>query len=207
MAVSRYAALHPAWLALAMLSVAGCAALVPGASTDPQALFAARKARLEQQDIWAFTGHFAVRLEEEGWQGGLRWDQDRATFDIDLLAPFGKQVANLQGDSVKVRLTTAEDSRSAASAAALMQDLYGWSLPVEGLRYWMLGLPDPQLPVTTLTVDDQGRLMRLDQAGWQIDYQHYGEADQGLTLPQRMRLSRQGLMLRLEVERWRLRSL
>jgi outer membrane biogenesis lipoprotein LolB len=47
----------------------------------------------------------------------------------------------------------------------------GVRLPVNGLRYWVRGLPEPGS--TPGQTDADGRLTRLEQNGWVIEYPAY----------------------------------
>jgi len=78
----------------------------------------------------------------------------------------------------------------------------GWRVPLSGLRYWIIGLPDPQARVIDLELDPMGRLAELRQLGWHIRYQRYGEFD-GVALPTRLTLENSQLRAKLVVRSWR----
>ena len=54
----------------------------------------------------------------------------------------------------------------------LLEQTLGLRLPVTGLRYWVRGLPAPG-PTALLQTDAAGRLTRLEQNGWVIEYPSY----------------------------------
>ena len=56
-----------------------------------------------------------------------------------------------------------------AAVVAQLQDRLGFELPLDNLRYWLLGIPDPSTPFE-LTRNAQDRAAHLSQAGWNIDY-------------------------------------
>ena len=89
-------------------------------------------------------------------------------------------------------------------ASALEQAL-GAPVPLASLRYWLLGVPDPD---PALVAEEslelgEGRLATLRQAGWEIAYPRYAPvAGSRLELPQRIEVRREGLRLRVWVDAW-----
>ncbi len=90
----------------------------------------------------------------------------------------------------------------------------GWRVPLDGLNYWVLGLPAPDAAASE-ELDSRGRLKTLAQSGWDIrflEYTRYGSFD----LPSKLFMKRQNagveaspvkdaaLEVRLIVERWTL---
>ncbi len=77
-------------------------------------------------------------------------------------------------------------------------------LPVNGLRYWVRGLPEPgSTPV--LQTDASGRLTRLEQNGWIIEYPAYAPTSiLNLDLPERIVARRPDLSVKLVIEQWKL---
>ena len=75
-----------------------------------------------------------------------------------------------------------------------------FDLPLDNLRYWLLGIPDPGAPFD-LTRNPQDRALRLSQAGWTIDYDEYMPSS-GDLLPKRLVLSRSDARVRIAVDRW-----
>ena len=93
------------------------------------------------------------------------------------------------------------DIARAESPEALLEREAGWSVPLAGLRYWIVGAPAPDGAVSTLELDGQGRLARLEQAGWTVIYERYGALD-GLALPGRIRFSNESVEATVVVRRW-----
>jgi outer membrane lipoprotein LolB len=109
------------------------------------------------------------------------------------------------GDARRVSVYTA-DGRvlSATDPEQLLAATMGIRIPVNGLIYWIRGLPDPHQQ-SELTGDKAGRLIRLEQNGWIIDYLRY-EQIAGLELPTRIRARQNGLKVQLVINEWNLRS-
>jgi outer membrane lipoprotein LolB len=81
-----------------------------------------------------------------------------------------------------------------------LQERLGFDLPLDNLRYWLLGVPAPDAPVD-LTRNDQDRARQLRQGGWSIDYDRYMPVN-GDWLPAHLVLSREGVRVRIAIDHW-----
>jgi outer membrane lipoprotein LolB len=90
-----------------------------------------------------------------------------------------------------------------ATALSQLQERLGFALPVDNLRFWLLGVPDPS-SVFELTRNDQDRALHLAQSDWSIDYDRY-TATGGDLLPARIVLTRGDVRVRIIVDHWELR--
>ncbi len=163
-----------------------------------------QQARLSALAQWAFSARIALSTEDDAWSGRLRWRQEGAHFLIEFEGPFGQGAMRLQSVAEEVELRLADGERHvAADAGSLLADFLGARLPVDGLRYWVRGLPQPGTAVAFLALDGQGRLARLRQNGWDIRYsayRRYGDLD----LPRKIRIEGGGFDLRLVIDRWQI---
>ncbi|MBV2179802.1 MAG: outer membrane lipoprotein LolB [Castellaniella sp.] len=138
------------------------------------------------------VGRFAVNLQPVAQapyaaQGGFSWRDDGRTLRLDLSTPLGSVLARIQVAPGLSVLEHADGSReSASSPDDLLQLVWGHSMPVSGLRYWIRGQVEPGRAVTDEQRDDQGRPTALRQDGWDIRLSSYDA--QG---PGRIRLFRQ----------------
>jgi outer membrane lipoprotein LolB len=84
-----------------------------------------------------------------------------------------------------------------------LAEVLGWHLPVEYLRYWVIGIPAPGRAVIK-SVDARGRLVELEQDGWRVTYPEYLGADNvaGEALPRRLVVSDPRLRIRVVVDEW-----
>ena len=200
---------HHSWLLPAVgLLLNGCAQapLEPATPVDagqsPQQLHADQ---LNALPHWQVSGRMAVQADGEGYHGRFDWSQQGERMQLNVSGPFSQGSVRLLSDGDFFELRDGKGgSARAASADELLLKATGLRVPVGGLRYWMLGLPAPgtiQQPV----YDQQGRLQSLRQNGWNIDYRAYiAEPVDGVWLPRKLFLERQGLRVRLVVERWQL---
>lgn len=142
-------------------------------------------------------GRVAVRYGEEAASGRVHW-RHGAKEDVLLLSnPVGQGVAELRGEPNDYRLRTADGREfSAPDPEALTEQTLGWRLPLQGLPEWVRGRALKDVPAEEKK--DGARLTELQQLGWQIDYLAWDERG----LPQRLRLRRADLDIRLAIEEW-----
>jgi outer membrane lipoprotein LolB len=104
-------------------------------------------------------------------------------------------------DGSAVSIVTSRGDRLENDAAkAELTNKLGFDPPIDSLRYWVLGVPEPGHPAQE-TLDAQQRLATLEQDGWQIQYTDYMFVG-GEWLPSKLTLQRQGIRVRLVVDGW-----
>jgi len=180
-----------------------CATQAPlHAPVDPGEREARRQALLALES-WELHGRIAVRAGKDGWSAGFDWRQADKDYRIQLRGPFGQGALKLEGDPRGVWLTRAgQPAVFSTDPEALLEQESGWRLPIIGLARWLRGLPGKQGSAVSQR-DTAGRLVSLQQRGWQIDYsdyQSYGD----YVLPTRLVLQRQDLRVKVLIDRWEL---
>ena len=187
-----------------LFGLSGCAT-APRVGLMPQLDWSERQQQLAQLQRWSFSGRLAIKdANDESWSASLRWQQDGDSYDIQLSGAFGQGAARLSGHDGYAVIEMAEHSAlTANSAEALMQQQLGWSMPVQGLKYWLLGMPVPGSVVGQSAFNEVGRLQSLQQSGWQVRYRDYLDVD-GLELPRKLELENPQLRARLVIDSWQL---
>jgi outer membrane lipoprotein LolB len=179
---------------LAVLSLAGC-------TTTPVLESSQSAAAL---DAWQLMGRVSLTRGEEGWHASLNWQQQGDHFYLKISGPLGQGGFQLNGDDRGVVLVDADGKTFAAKDAdVLLAQVTDWQLPVMGLRYWIRGLPAPGAGEAQTSKDDSGRLNRLVQSGWTINYNRYQIVDD-ISLPDKLQLLRDDIAVRIVVDKWEL---
>lgn len=179
---------------------AGCA-VERGVALPGMDDWAARKALLEQTDDWSFTGRIGVVSGDDGFNGRLRWRQSRSAFEASVSGPLGAGAVQIEGDGDGIRVTDNEGTVTLFEDPETdLRRRYGWTIPVNSLRYWALGIPDPALPADLdLTAD--GYLERLEQGGWTVDISQYRPGG-GQPMPRRITAENAITRVRLIIDSW-----
>lgn len=152
---------------------------------------------------WFLKGRIAIRTGQEGWNATLHWRQQGERFNLRVLAPLGQGTVELHGRTGgQIVLNTSDNQRyTAEDAESLMREQLGWAVPVEGLKYWIRGLPAPTGDIAAATPDSEGRIRTLEQKGWHIEIKEYAET-LGRDLPRKLEMVNQRLELKLVVQSW-----
>jgi outer membrane lipoprotein LolB len=157
----------------------------------------------ELPETWLAQGRLAVKSGDEAWHGTFAWHQAPTLLRIELAGPLGQGSVRLHEDPDGARLELGtEQVIHGVDSGALLREQLGWAMPVQGLRYWISGHPDPDRPAT-VERDEAGRVTGLAQDGWQVTCNRYLEVEGGL-LPHRVVLEREELRVRLVIDRWQL---
>jgi len=132
---------------------------------------------------FSFAGRIAARYRNESFTGNIAWRHAREGDELLISTPTGQGVAQIvrQGEAVLLRTAEPREYRD-TDPELLTERVLGFRIPIDGLADWVQGKPSPQ----------------LESRGWQVEYQ---ERDtQGR--PTRMRLTYQGIELRLAISQW-----
>ncbi|MDY6943421.1 MAG: lipoprotein insertase outer membrane protein LolB [Pseudomonadota bacterium] len=194
--------MKPLILGLAFFILAGC---VPAPTTAPsgdgEARWMARRAQLACRPSWEVQGRVGLVANGEGWTARLTWRQEAERYSISLNGPLGTGGVRIDGDQRLLTVQSAGETRyfEMGPEDALWQ-VTGQRLPLEGLRYWLLGVDAPGSPSDPVW-DDKGRLRQLTQDGWTIQYLAYRSAF-GWDLPSRLAADRSDVRIKLVIQDW-----
>ena len=190
-------------------------ALPPDQSAAAEAWQVAREAALRRQPGWSLQGRIAVSNGRDGGSGRIDWTQDDRRFDVSLSAPVTRQSWRLVGDAGAARLEGLDGgTREGPDAALLLLDATGWEIPVTALADWVRGVRAPGAGTASALYGLDGRLQRMEQGGWTIDYHWPAPAREGSTaangqdpaapplLPARLDARRGEASVRLIVDQW-----
>ena len=145
---------------------------------------------------YAIEGRVAVQAGNEGFTAALRWAQANERSTLELQGPLGAGAVRFEHSPQQAPLET-------AAAREALEAQLGFALPVESLRYWLLGVPDPAAVAEESVLESGGRLGALQQGGWRIDYSRYAAvAGSRLELPETIEIRRDPVRLRVRIARW-----
>ena len=192
------------WIALLASTawLAGCA-VAPGPSPEQASARAERQQELTRLTRWQAVGRIGVINGQDGWHANFQWTQHERDYRIDLIGPLGQGRVLIRGDGQQVTIQTQDgQSQTAPDPDSLLERTLGVRLPVEGLRYWIRGASEPG-PIAALQTDASGRLLRLEQKGWILEYPAYSPSASP-ALPARIVARRQDLSVKLVIDQWTL---
>ena len=184
----------------AVAMVCCCALLFACATTRPAKSSLQWQQRLSDLQVphsWQMDGRAAVALGSQGWQASMNWQQRGPSAEVHLSGPFGIGAVVLSQSPAGLSLNGAPPSDAVIGQ---VQERLGFQPPLDHLRFWLLGVPDPALD-SEVVRNDQDRAQQLTQDGWLVTYDRYLPAGPDL-LPTRVVLSRADVRVRIVVDHW-----
>ncbi|MDR6407870.1 lipoprotein insertase outer membrane protein LolB [Paraburkholderia terricola] len=165
-------------VAAAVVALAGCASVKPQGPSTSNAATA-----VTAQTSRAYLGRFAIQYNDQNGQqrnayGNFSWQETGDTVSLQLRNPLGQTLAIVTSSPGSATLELPNrQPLTADNVSTLMQNALGFSLPVEGLRYWLQPSPAPTSRARTEKDPEQpSHLKQITQDGWTIDYLAYADA-------------------------------
>ena len=178
--------------------VAGCASLEP----EPiRVLTPDERKELYDIKVWAMDGRIAVHAEGDAWHASFSWRHDWKEDVLHIAGPLGQGAVDivLRGQWIQI---TRSDGTSEVSERPeeLLRARLGVAVPLSALRYWVLGLPEPDYEHVS-RYDAVGQLRALRQQGWDVIYERY--SGEGVwVLPKKMLITQADIKLKIIVDQW-----
>lgn len=197
------------WLRFAALAALACAVVVACApmpvrhagTAEQLAAQAARERLLGTQHDWSLHARFAASDGRHGGSGSLDWRQSGQQFQFILRAPITGKTVQLDGGPDGAVLTGLGKAPLAGrDADTVLNQEFGWDIPVADLAWWIRGLRAPGDPAV-LTFGTNGLPATLDQDGWHVDYRDW-YAERTPPLPRKVYASREPYTVRMSIEQW-----
>jgi outer membrane lipoprotein LolB len=209
MSASRIGLRVPACVVLLGLAVlTGCRTVPPQTVMGPgaDAPWPEQRAALQKLDRYGLNGRVAVAANGQGFSASLRYAQRSRASELSLDGPLGIGGLRIEfeGDDLEVA-TSRGEKLDGPEARAVLEQRLGFALPLEELRWWLLGIPAPG--ESSLNEDPAtGEIRDFTQNGWRVSV-NSREAGLGFSLPKRLTAERAGdagdtARLKLLVERW-----
>ncbi len=153
---------------------------------------------------WSVKGRIGIKTADDGFTSNLNWQHQPDKQYFRIYGSLGQTYAELRQNNQLTVLELPDDKiYESSNAEAMIQDVLGYSLPIEHLQYWILGLPYPG-GENDLTFDEQGFLRQIKYQQWHISYSKFKQfTDFGdLYLPGKIKVTDDQVTLRLSLRNW-----
>lgn len=153
---------------------------------------------------WSVDGRIGVQTVDQAWQANLYWEHSPEQDRLRISGPLSQGLVSIvvQKDLIYVNEGNGMTQLSRDPDAMLRQRL-GFAVPLTSLRYWMLGVPDPDRSSRAVPGGEDGG--GFEQAGWQIFPAALASVD-GWMLPRKLRAQGAGVKLKILADDWQLRE-
>lgn len=190
---------------LLALLLSGCASW-----RQPQVAEIPLPAQERQQQLTAITqfeltASLGVKAPGDSVSGSLNWVQQDEFYTADLNNFIGINIFKLQTTAEGALVQVSGESHQATTAAALLDYLSGWSLPIEEMPLWLKGMTGTSS--SDLRFDPMGRLTSfslLDSQNrrWQVSYPKF--FPDRLSLPRQINLESSDTRIKLVIRQWKM---
>jgi outer membrane lipoprotein LolB len=183
------------------LALGACVHLPPQAALPP--LAPEQTEALAALQTWQASGRLAVKATGGGWNASFAWREVAGHSEVDVHGPFGVGATHITRSAERIRIDSGrgEPIDVPAPFTTLEPTIVarlGVALPVDALRFWLLGVPSPDAPSTPTAGG-------FEQAGWAIEP---GEREtvQGAPapLPHLLTVARDKTRIRVVIDHWEL---
>jgi outer membrane lipoprotein LolB len=146
---------------------------------------------------WSFSGRLAMSDKSNSLSASVVWKHQKHQDQIELAGPFGRgrTLISLTENSVVI-----DDGDERLNYYGNVDDIVtqqlGLRLPVSALKYWVLGLVEPNIDYTNF---ENGFL----QSGWKIQYQQMQFVENN-QLPRKLKIEKHKSKLKLIIQHWEL---
>jgi len=154
----------------------------------PDEIWEKHKLVLLDIDSWAMKGKMSVKTSRKGGSATVRWKRETAKHDVEIYGPFGGGRVRITEDPFGATLTDSKRNVTIGETAYdVLYEQVGWPVPFDPLKYWVLGLPIPDV-WAEWRINETGQLAWLRQAGWEVEFDQYRDRD-GIPMPRKLRLN------------------
>lgn len=159
-------------------------------------------------DTWSIQAKLGIKNGADSGSVTVNWHQEGDRYAIQLSGPFGQGNAKLSGNNQSIRIEQpGKETLYSNNPKALIQQTFGWDLPLQHLPYWIRGIQNPQSDqniqhaTTNTQHNENGLLSTLTQFGWTLEYSRYRPQQQRLA-PHKIRAKNDAVTLTLIIKKW-----
>jgi outer membrane lipoprotein LolB len=178
-----------------LLLLSGCASIE---EKPLEAYQMAGREYFKQDRPWQFDGRIALANERESISASISWVHQLGGDDIELTGPLAQGRLAIKVLADKVVIEDGDNRHEfQGSVESVFADQLGVEVPVQALRYWVLGVDDPHQ-----TVIEQGDGFK--QSGWIVRFKEMQQVG-GFKLPHKMGMEKDLTKIKLIVDEWKIK--
>ena len=166
-------------------------------TTTPEMAYKPTNAQSELYNLqhWTFDGRIAITSKNDAWSANINWEHAPNEDLIKLSGPLGQGGALIQLNSAGVTIDRGGgDVQSSKDVEGFINRQVGLAVPVNSLRYWVIGVPEKSESVTVI---ENG----FEQVGWKNIYKTM-QPISGYVLPRNMTVTNETVKLKLFIDQW-----
>lgn len=152
--------------------------------------------------VWSLSAKLGVRTPEKNGSVRIEWHQNHKDYTVQVFNSFGSTLARITGDSQFIQIDRpGKESLYSNTPDQLIQEVFSWDIPLDFLRYWVLGFQHPNRDSTAIIINANGSTIKLQQAGWEIHFDRF-ERVRDWVLPNKTQAFHDDIQLTVLVKSW-----
>ena len=179
--------------ALSLLVLSGCSLFTVEPISVPYTKTASLP--LYRLDQWSLDGRLSITGRNDSWTANMDWQHSVDKEQIKLSGPLGQGATLIQLSKGVVTIDRGDGKvQTSNQPEVFINQQLGLFVPVHSLRYWVIGLPEPNLDFVETTTG-------FKQAGWLIEYKQM-QTVKTTTVPYKINVSNDQVKLKLIIDEW-----
>lgn len=157
----------------------------------------AQMQHLQHLPSWYFEGRVALINEKDSISASINWRHNTEKDEIELSGPLSQGKVAIVVTADKVLVDDGEHPQEyTGQVDAVVSGQLGVDMPVSALRFWVLGVNQPLLPV----VEQESGFL---QDGWQVGFKELQYVNSEL-LPRKITVEKNKTRIKLIIDQWKL---
>ena len=190
-------------LLLAVYLLAACSSAPKIDKDSKPQLWLKHQIAISDITAWNINGRLGVKSEKNSGTATMLWEQSFADYELRVIAPLGQGTYILKGTRDGVVMHGPKNKITMAKTAEqLLYEALGWKIHLNGLKYWVRGVPEPYMVYSELSLDEKGRLTNMKQSGFDVSVLRYTEHN-GIFLPEKLTIKSDDIQLKLVIKVWK----
>ncbi|MGL5358388.1 MAG: lipoprotein insertase outer membrane protein LolB [Shewanella sp.] len=191
-------------------SILSCIALstllfLPGCQTLPPVddLSAITVSKASQAAAWELQGKLAIKTSADKLSANLYWRHTPRGDKLTLTTMLGTTVLTLHTTADSAQLEFDGKTYHDSNAERLLKRVSGWSIPLDALPLWIVGLAGPLDEIVERDGQAQPKELINQQTPppWQVSFLSW-QSQSGASVPRQLTLVREDLQLKLQLNQW-----
>ncbi len=173
------------------------AVLAPASAEARQSLYALTN--------WRMEGRIGAQTAEDSWHANLFWEHDSTQDRLRVSGPLSQGMISivLQKDLIYINEGHGVTQLS-NDPDAMLRERLGFAVPLASLRYWILGVPDPNMESAVIPAEGNSP-GGFQQSGWVVRMDNYMNAGNH-AMPRKMRVQGSGVKLKIIADNWEIKG-
>ncbi|PCH83569.1 MAG: outer membrane lipoprotein LolB [Piscirickettsiaceae bacterium] len=185
-------------IAFVLMQLSACATIVEK-KPHTELSIASNAAKVSELKEWGILGRVSIKQPHQAWLASIEWAHNKKLDEVVISSSLSGTLASIRYSDHRIVVKTSEGTRQLKNVEE-MQQVIGFNPPVPYLKYWVRGLPVPNVGL----IKDGGSIKEgrtFKQEGWLVKLHRY-QLVGDVWLPHKISVVGDELNIKLAIEHW-----